>query len=79
MACEKAKIDKDPELLSEIIYGRWELREVIDALVYRDEEYHSAQEPYPESSCFENDSFLVLAPLWAMGSFNLSCIGPRWI
>lgn len=58
LACEKAKIDKEPELLSEIIYGDWETRARISPLDYGDEEYHDLDPPYLEKfSFFEDNTF----------------------
>ena len=60
-SCEKQDLIEDPPVLSEIIYGDWELREEMSFLQYRNEIYNDITlRPYPVYKFFETDSFAVL-------------------
>lgn len=60
--CEKNNIEKAPESLSEIIYGKWERREIIDIISYSDYEYHELPEShFAMYEFFEDGTFLLVA------------------
>ena len=53
-SCQKKDIEKQP-ILSEIIYGDWEIREIMDVLTYGDWEYHLDTPPYLALYSFYED------------------------
>jgi hypothetical protein len=53
-SCQKKDIEKQP-ILSEIIYGDWEIRERMDVLTYGDWEYHKKTPPYLTYYQFNED------------------------
>ncbi len=59
-SCAKDEVKKEPEILSEIIYGRWELREELSFLRYRDFDFHEISfEDLPILEFIEPDSFNI--------------------
>lgn len=67
-SCQKEDIEKQPVLLSEIIYGTWEWREEINVLRHGDWEYHTTFQPFPICKFFESDSFVSIT---SAGIFNM--------
>jgi len=59
-SCQKEDVEKKTVLLSEIIYGDWEIRESISVATYGDGEYHDLPSPYLYFYRFNED-----------GTFNL--------
>lgn len=59
-SCEKEVFSEELPLLSDIIYGTWELREEINTIKYGDAEYHSTYTPYPLMIFSRTDSFVTI-------------------
>ncbi len=59
LSCKKEEIVSSPILLSEIIYGDWEIRESISYLDYRDFELHSLNPPYPYYRFYKTGEYEV--------------------
>lgn len=61
LACEKTALEKEPESLSEIIYGTWELREIISLVTFEDLDYHEApRKPFLRYEFREDGTYLIL-------------------
>jgi hypothetical protein len=60
LSCQKSIVDKKPESLAEIIYGKWEWRESIDPLNYGDLEYHVRRQPFQIFEFYEDNTYIKI-------------------